>query len=556
MKLNLLSACLTALSCCALSAQSHADLYNRQPGQLLVQVKPGEDIEVVFRSVRQSTAGDLKIWHVRTPAPDWHVHLIGYEEGKIDANALLGHIRSLPSVQCAQYNHRSQSRDKTPNDVDWTRQTDMSLIKMPESWDYSTGGLMTSRGLPAPDTIVVAVLEKGAMLTHPDLMPNRWYNYAEIPDNNIDDDNNGFVDDFEGWNPKRQSDSINPRRSHGTSVNAIIGAKGNNSIGVSGVNWNIKLMNFSEIVFEDEIVEAYYYAGKMRKAYNESNGAKGAFVVASNASFGLDNSFPEDFPLWCAAYDSIGRVGIISVGATSNTNVNVDVQGDMPTTCKSEFLITVTNTDNLGNKIPSAGYGSKSIDLGAPGDDSYTCESSEGLIPEALYGVFGGTSAACPHVTGTVAFLYSLGCAQFTNDALSDPVACARRVRDVILDNVAPEESLSEKTTSAGYLNVENAIKGIFEICDGSVGNLDFIRVERSIVEAEGLRVYYQTPNFFKYKFRVFNSMGQLMLENIEEPKEFQENYVEFSTAHYPSGSYVMVFSVGKSTVAKKFRVY
>jgi hypothetical protein len=300
-------------------------------------------------------------------------------------------------------------------------------------------------------------------------------------------------------------------------------------------------------------VEAYYYAGQMRKRYNESNGKQGAFVVTTNASFGIDTAFPNEFPLWCAIYDSIGKVGIVSVAATTNVDRNVDVEGDMPTTCKSEYLITVTNTDNFGNKVDDAGYGSTSIDLGAPGDGTYTTRSTQTAPLEPLYGAFDGTSAACPHVSGAVAFLYSLGCKQFTNDALTDPVSCARRVRDVVLESVAPDKSLEGRSTTGGYLDVEGAIKKVFEICKGSVGPLGISEV-RSFQNEERFIVYYQTPNFSRpYNFRVFNALGQLMLERTLRPVEFQENYVEFDLLNQPAGMYVLSFSIGKATVSKSF---
>src|SRR5690606_35239994 len=97
---------------------------------------------------------------------------------------------------------------------------DMTLIGAPEAWDITTGGLS-----PANDTIVVAVLEKGALLSHPDLAPNRWHNWAEIPGNGLDDDNNGYVDDFGGWDARNGGDNTGTNN-HGTAVNGIIGARG------------------------------------------------------------------------------------------------------------------------------------------------------------------------------------------------------------------------------------------------------------------------------------------------------------------------------------------
>jgi hypothetical protein len=77
----------------------------------------------------------------------------------------------------------------------------------------------------------------------------------------------------------------------------------------------------------------------------------GAFVVATNSSFGVNNGDPANYPIWCGMYDSLGTVGILSAGATMNSNLNVDVTGDIPTACPQDHLITVTNTTNQDLKI-------------------------------------------------------------------------------------------------------------------------------------------------------------------------------------------------------------
>lgn len=183
------------------------------------------------------------------------------------------------------------------------------------------------------------------------MIDNIWYNRRETPNNGIDDDNNGYVDDYRGYDVRFGGNAAGNLGFHGTAVNGIIGARGNNDIGI-GVNWNVKLMNFSNVATDAEIVTAYEYAAKMRRRYNQTNGREGAFVVATNASFGKDFEQAVDHPLWCAAYDSLGVVGVLSAAATINKNVDVDAQGDMPSTCSSEYLLVVTNVSALtGSKV-------------------------------------------------------------------------------------------------------------------------------------------------------------------------------------------------------------
>lgn len=514
----------------------------RRPGELLVQLSGELDLQKVISNLNETTRGTVVL--NKPLAPSWKIYLLNFDENQVVASELLAAARRTPGIQAAQWNHRVAERGLEPNDPEWWRQDDMTLVGADEAWESSTGGLAL-----AGDTIVVAVLEKGILFTHPDLAPNRWYNRAEIPNNDKDDDQNGYVDDFGGWDARNDGDGTGNNNSHGTSVCGIIGARGNNGIGVTGVNWNVKLMGISNTEFESEIIAAYNYAADARRIYNQTNGAKGAFVVATNASFGLDKEFAADHPLWCAVYDSVGQVGILSVGATTNSNTNVDIEGDMPTTCASEFLITVNNTDKFGNKSPITGYGATSIDLGAPGQDTYTTINAGASNPS--YGSFGGTSAATPHVTGAVALLYSMPCDKLTSDALANPVACARRVRDVILDNVQPETTLEGVTTTGGYLQIGNATEAVRELCEGLAGPLTILEVKT--ISRDFFQVTYQTPTFDKYTFRVFNALGQLLYEEEVQPQQFGVNAWEYDASDLPAGIYVMSLGRGDDVTSRKF---
>ena len=124
--------------------------------------------------------------------------------------------------------------------------------------------------------------------------------------------------------------------------------------------------------FESDVIEAYQYILDMRNLYTQTDGAKGAFVVATNLSGGIDRAFAADHPLWCEMYDKLGDKGILSVAAAPNESISVDVDGDMPTTCSSPYLMAVTNVDITDEIAGNAGYGTESIDIGAPGDRKST----------------------------------------------------------------------------------------------------------------------------------------------------------------------------------------
>lgn len=521
------------------SAQNAREKHGIQPGELLVQLAPGYSVEQFLATLNSRSEKGFAL--LNSPAADWNIHTISFDPTVSDAAAVLEKVGRQPGVLAAQWNHLAEDRTTVPDDDDWWRQWNMENIRAPLAWDAATGGLT-----PAGDTIVVAVLEKGADLDHPDLRPNVWFNWQETPNDGVDNDGNGYIDDFRGWTPRFNDDSIRTKAPHGTQINGIIGARGNNQMGITGVNWNVKLMNLADVALESEIVAAYNYIAKMRRLYNQTNGAKGAFVVASNASFGLDNEFAANHPLWCAVYDSCGKVGILNVGATANKSVNVDTDGDMPTSCPSEFLLTVTCTDNSSNKIPSAGYGSTSIDLGAPGTSVYSTSTNN------AYGTITGTSISTPHVTGAIALLYNLDCGSLAADARTAPATCARRFRDIILTSVVKNESLEGISTTGGRLDLGSALDTARTLCGGVSGPLA-MSIYPNLARSGEITVRYQTPTFDAHTLRVFNVLGQLMYEEEVQPEQFSVNQAAFDSDLLPAGMYLVVIGRDKKVASGKF---
>src|SRR5690606_32602697 len=206
---------------------------------------------------------------------------------------------------------------------------------------------------------------------------------------------------------------------HGTRVAGLVGAKGNNALGVVGANWDVKMMVVHYgTLNESNVVAAYTYPWEMRRRYNQSGGAEGAFVVATNASWGINNGQPDNYPIWCAVYDSLGAQGVLSCGSTTNSNVNVDVVGDMPTACTGEYLVSVTATNS--DDMRSGGYGAVSIDVAAPGSGVYTTNV------DGTYGSASGTSFAAPLTAGVIGLLYSAPCPSLMDLVHSDPAPAAR----------------------------------------------------------------------------------------------------------------------------------
>ncbi len=438
-----------------------------EPNELLIQVKSKANVRQIESQLIEVGGATLDFFEeISEPMRIYHLKY----KSNVDLDKVIRECFSISDISVVQKNHRIRHRATIPNDVNFSDQWHLNNtgqsggtadadIDAAEAWDITTGG-NTSHG----DTIVVCIIEGGGVdINHVDLVDNMWKNYAEIPGNSIDDDNNGYVDDYDGWNVGLNSGVITTG-SHGTSVAGMIGAVGNNSIGISGVNHTVKMMiiegqNASN---EASVIAAYTYPLVMRKKYNESNGQEGAFVVATNSSWGIDEGNPLNSPLWCGMYDSLGMHGILNIGATTNSKINVDLKGDLPTTCPSDFLVGVTLTNSADFRPDFSGYGPINIDLAAPGSSVFITKSNNG------YDSRSGTSFATPCVTGAVALLYSAPCTDFISYAKTFPDSAALKIKSLLMDNVDNLSNLAADVASGGRLNVNNSLQALVNSCQNN----------------------------------------------------------------------------------------
>ena len=449
---------LYTLCFCFLVSGMYAQRLDHRLGYLIVQAKSRTDLQSVL--AKQSARSSTQIGIERQLSKHMGLYVISFDHAKVNQRTLLNDLRQDRKITIAQNDHLTFPR-VIPNDPlymfqwQWTNTgqnggtVDVD-VDMEGAWDVTTGGVTASG-----DTIVVAVIDDGLDYLHEDITGNTWINHGEIPDNGFDDDDNGYIDDVYGWNSEDDNGFI-LNDEHGLAVAGVIGAVGNNGIGITGLNWNVKLMTIVGGPPESSVIAAYAYALEQRIAYNESNGAKGAFVVATNSSFGTDFGQPSEAPIWCSFYDSLGVHGILSAAATSNLNYNIDVDGDLPTACPSEFLISVTSISR--NKERSRGWGVEHVDFAAPGESVYTTNQLNG------YTQLSGNSFASPIAAGLVALLYAAPVEGLGEIAHANPAAAARFIRDMIFAGVDPDPTLANETKYGGIMNSTNSMNLLMQV--------------------------------------------------------------------------------------------
>lgn len=424
---------------------------NYEKHELILQLQPKTDAFLFLEDVNQNFP-QLNAELKETLSKNFNIQLVGINSN-LNENEALQFFFEFPNVLSGQLNYKNiKQRDSIPNDPSYIQQWCHYVMDSEFAWARNKGGL-TSNG----DTIVVAVIDGGNQ-PHEDL--DFYVNRHEIPNNGLDDDNNGFVDDVSGWNAYNNNGNV-PSDYHGNHVAGIIGAIGNNDEGVTGVNWNVKILSVAgSSSNQSTVVKAYDYVYTLRDIYNRTNGDSGAFVVSTNSSFGINQANPNNFPIWCNFYDSLGKAGILSATATANANFDIDVVGDMPTACTSDFMIAVTNTNSTDNKYAGAGFGKTTIDIGAPGSNIY----STGL--NNTYSSSTGTSMATPQVAGAIALMYANICDLMWQEYENDPEGLANTIKDMLLtqgfDSIPGLQGL---TVTGGRLNLNKAVAAVNEHC-------------------------------------------------------------------------------------------
>ncbi|MCC7017852.1 MAG: S8 family serine peptidase [Rhodospirillales bacterium] len=318
-------------------------------------------------------------------------------------------------------------------------------IDATDAWDVTTGSA----------SVIVAVLDNGVDYTHPDIAPNMWANGGEVPANGLDDDANGFVDDVYGYDfafldpcsnppqwelcdfPELAAPDGDPMEDyavlyagwHGTPIAGITGARGNDGVGMSGINWNVRIM---AVKVHEGIVPMRCSQAASGIAYAARMGAR---IVNASWGFQLNEECP---PVEDAILDASSLLFVFSAG---NGTTNIDGLHLVPQTSVLPNVIVVAASNADDSKSSYSNYGALTVDVAAPG---YVQSASRG----GGYGSYGGTSFAAPHVAGVAALVLT-----------QHPTLTAIQLKAALMIGADLLPAFQGTTVSGGRINARAAVE-------------------------------------------------------------------------------------------------
>lgn len=440
-------------------------------GQVLVKFRPAATRENVRLAVSDhgfsiaQRFGELSAWRgqeyalIKSDTKNTRELIAELQNDPTVEDVAPDYLKKLAAVPNDPYWPKLWALNNTGQVVNGVAGISGADIKWPSAWALSR---------PDGTTVVVAVIDTGVNYLHPDLVSNMWVNTGEITNNAIDDDHNGYTNDYYGYdfvgnagvppNPSPMDNNTVP--GHGTHVAGIIAATGNNGIGVVGVNpraqiMALKISTDGEYVVTSAAIAAMEYASRLK--------TNGVNVVAINESYYSTSNSPAEQD----EISHVGALGIIVCASAgngmggSNVGTNNDVIPEYPASYTCSNIIAVAASDKNDGLSSFSDYGSNSVDLCAPGVDIYSTAVTghEGYVLSGTSNYFALGLLYAGTTTGITARLYNCGFG-YTNNfpaAVSGNVALIERGSNTFVQMVA-NAMMAHARAAIVYNNKTNSL--------------------------------------------------------------------------------------------------
>lgn len=429
------------------------------PGELIVKFRDGKSITAT-KAIAALGA------QVKTTFKSNGAMVIKFPM-KLDGDSLVERARQLNARNDVEYVEANTILHAylTPNDPSFAKQYGMhntganggvvgADIHAPAAWDANTGS----------KSVLVGIIDTGVDYTHPDIAPNYWTNPGESGldadgkdkrSNGVDDDANGYIDDFRGWDFANNDNDPIDDHDHGTHCAGVIGAKGDDGVGVVGVNWNVSMVGIKFLTGSgsgtlEGAVKSIEYGTLIGANLTSNSWGGGGFSQTM-----LD------------AIKKANDKGVLFVAAAGNDSSDNDKAASYPATYAVDNVISVAASDSKDGKASFSNYGKTTVDVAAPGVDIYS------TIKGNLYKTMSGTSMATPHVAGLAALVKA-----------AFPQATAAQVKSRIVNGVDSVKGWENMVKSGGRINAANAVE-VDSVVPSAVAGLE---VKGSSTTAVNLR--------------------------------------------------------------------
>lgn len=357
-----------------------------------------------------------------------------------DLLAVAKQLNARPDVEYVEANTILRVNARYPNDPSFSKQYGMNNIggtsgtldadiDAPEAWDITTGS----------KNVVVGIIDTGVDYTHPDIAPNYWSNPGETGldangldkrTNGIDDDANGYIDDFRGWDFANNDNDPIDDHDHGTHCAGVIGARGNDGVGVTGVNWDVSMVGIKFLTGSgsgtlEDAVKAIEYGTTLGLTLTSNSWGGGGY---SETMF--------------AAIQAANEKNVLFIAAAGNDGRDNDSSPSYPASYLVENVISVAASDFNDTKASFSNWGKQSVHVAAPGVDIFSTTKS------GRYVAMSGTSMATPHVAGLAALIKA-----------AYPSILGRDIKNRIFNSVDRIAGWETLTASGGRVNALSALE-------------------------------------------------------------------------------------------------